>query len=232
MSLFSSRALSSYGYLGLAFGEGGQNVLFGPFAFSAPYSYRDFMGTEHFLGKVKQYTPLTWSPPSTVILSRAAQVWAVWQAAADAGSPTAVTFVKNTTQKLNEFIARVDPLAYQQDMFGNFPVDTDLQRYELFRLIKDRVLAVANSSAAATAAYNAVMPSGGSSSSDLPDLTKSASTAGGGTAGGAAGGAAATDNTLLYAGLGLGAVALLAGVVYLSKRRSSVSGYRRRGRKR
>lgn len=231
MSIFSSRAIASYGYFGQAFG-GGANVIFGPFAFTAPFSYRDFTGTEHFQGKVKQFTPLTWAPPSTTILARAAQVWAVWEAAADAGSPAAVTYVKNTTQKMNEAIGRVDPLSMLSNMFGDIPVDSDLQRYELFRTIKTAVLAVANSSAAATAAYNAVS-AGGGPATDLPDLTlkKDASTSGGGpTAGGGPGGAAPHDEggfPWVYVGAAAGGLVLLAGGYYLLKPRQ-MSGYRRR----
>jgi hypothetical protein len=233
MSLYSSRALSAFGHMGQAFGAGGQNVIFGPFAFTAPFSYRDFMGTEHFLGKVKTYTPLTWQPPTTVVLSRAGQVWAVWEAAADAGSAAATKFIQTNSQKLNEFIARVDPLAYQQDMFGNFPVDTDLQRYEIFRLIKALVLTVANSGTAATAAYNAVAGGTGGSTSDLPDLSQRSS---GMTAGGGglptAGGVKAEEETpwLLYAGLGVGGLVLVGGLFFLMKPKAKVAGYRRRRR--
>ncbi len=252
MSLYSSRALG-YTKFGVfsAFGGGGLPI-FGPFSFAEAWSSDDFFNPAQFTSWVKPYLDqvnrkdLTWVPPSSSILTRASSAWSIWKQAAEAegGQGPATTYVASKTGTLNDLIAHADTLSLTSLPWpatpGHRSESVEVQRYDAFNQISAIAKQIAASSAAATTALNNAMsaanyvppsalPSAGGSptgSSLVNNPQQNALNVSSQGSMASAGG----DNTILYVGLGVGALALIGGVMYFRKKSSAVAGYRRRRR--
>lgn len=241
MNFYGSRTMRRTLGAFSAFAGGGRNI-FGDFAFAESWSSDDFESSSQFNNWVKPYLDqvgrkdLTWEPPSTTTRTRASKAWSLWKAAQEAGSAQADAYVNDIKSQMGVLVARADSLSLAASL-GHRSEDVEVQRYDTFNEIKRIVTKVANSSTQAQSALDAantappVLPSAGTpsqSGSQLPTQHASADTA---VTAGDYGVRSGGSNTLLYAGLGVGALVLV-GAVLMMRKRSSVAGYRRRRRSR
>lgn len=256
-AFYGSHAISRWGTFGAAFGAGGR-AIFGPFSFAESWSSDDFESNNQFTQWVKPYLSqvnrkdLSWDPPTPAVLSRAGANWSLWKSAADAeaaagGAADATNYIASITSQMNDLISRADAFSVDDltDGSGHRSESVEVSRYDVFNQIKAIVNKVAASAATATTALNnanllmntsqlpasTIPPTGAAT---YPSTTSPAyyspSTGASSQASTAAG--AGSDNTLLYIGLGVGAVALLGGGLFVfRKKKAAVAGYRRRHRK-
>ncbi len=251
MSFYGSVSLSRMGGVFGAFGDG--RVIFGPFKFTEAWSSDDFENPQQFVNWVKPFLDqvnrkdLTYDSPTPAILNKASTAWAQWLAAVDAGSATAQSYVDSITAQMKDLIARADALTLEGGggNKGHRSEVSEVGRYDTFNLIVKIVKKVAGSASQATAALNAAVAAGvppiETTSAGIPNdgagtVNRSASGVPGDITSGAnkyASTATGGDNTMLYVGLGVGALVLIGGVLYVRSKRSSpaVAGYRRRSRR-
>lgn len=249
MSFYGNRALGRPMGVFSAFGGGGREI-FGPFSFSESWSSDDFEGIAQFNQAVKPYLDqvnrkdLQWSPLSSTIITAASAAWSSFKNAADAGDASSAAYMANITGQMNDLIARGDALSLQGTL-GHRSEAVEVSRYDVFNQIQTLVKQVAAQKAkaaaavaAANAAANYVPPAPvQTSSAGMPQTTSNiiqnpqqnpinpiGSTYGASTAD-------TGDNTLLYVGLGVGALALIGGVLMFKKKSPAVAGYRRRSRR-
>ena len=229
MSFYGSRALGQFG-LGVmgAFGDGGRPIFPG-----GP----GFLGTdtpEAWTSTYSGWTGHGYVPPSQGVLNAAG---AVWQALQNATAPSDVAFLQSMQDTLAAQIKEADAAVGDHSGFGYTDAATK-RGVNALNMLKASVNAIAshqvlpNPSPPVYASPQPVAQIGPTGSQ-----TYQSTTSGGGTTllGGqaaATGAPAGGDNTMLYIGLGVGAVVLIGGMLYLRKRRSSVAGYRRRRRSR
>jgi len=244
MSIYTSRALSSYGAMA-AFAGGGRSI-FGPFAFSESWSSDDFGSSAHFNQWVKPYLDqvpeakgMTYDPPSSAIITRAGTAWEAWKAASDLGVAEADTYIATTTSKMKSLIARADELSLTTKgwpFVASREEKIEVQRYQVFAQIVAVIKQVAASltkvnalSAAAVAAGAVPTPH---PEAALPGgVPADTGTGGSGTSRSAM--TATPDNMMLYIALGVGAVALVGGGIFLMRRKKAahIAGYKRRSRR-
>lgn len=240
MSIYSSRGISHYGYFGHAMAAFGasDNPVVGDLGFSHPGSLQDFLtrdgdgGWNHGL---KAYN-LTYNGPSAAVISSANSGYQALMAMSelDPAAETKMAVLKKKTQML---LDNIDAITKSKGPFGGLPQSLETQRVnymkDLVRLllewqkapsslpkvadaagvpsvnaVNEAILAKALSQNAISAKY---VPGDGTSGADNLKPPE------------------ASSNTLLYVGLGVGILALGAGV-FLLKRPKSVAGYRRRSK--
>lgn len=244
---YGSRAMEHWGVFA-AFGGGGREI-FGTFSFAESWSSDDFGGVTQFNENVKPYlsqvsrTDLTWVPPTAAVATAASSNWALWQQAAAAevaagGASDATNYIASISSQMQDLITRGDALSLTGTL-GHRSEANEVARYDIFNQIKAVMNKVAASKATATTALNnanaaanvsqlpasTIPPTG---SVTYPSATSPAYPTGSYTGADTAA-APASDNTLLYIGLGVGALVLVGGGIFIVKKRRApaVAGYRR-----
>lgn len=233
MSIYGSRQLARYGHMGNALGAfGGIEIFSGGPQFTGSDSYNTFFAdpksnyAQNPAVKAAGYVAL-----SNAIINKAGQVWASIDASAN---PDDAAWKDMMAAKMAKQISSIEPLAATHDLFGNYPTNITGQLLNAHKQLQASVKAVA--------AYQLKPQPAPSADPITPTSSRNASSAGTAnrnssdphwdtTSGGAGAQHGAKDNTLLYVGLAAGAVLLLAGGIFVAKRRSSVAGYRRRSRR-
>ena len=248
MSIYSSRALGSTGVIG-AFNGGGRSI-FGPFTFAESWSSDDFGTDAHFNQWVKPNLDqvdrkgMSYDPPSSSILTRASAAWSAWKAAQDLGVVEADTYIANTTSQMKSLIARADELSLTTKgwpFVASREEKIEVQRYDVFAQIVSLIKKVAGSKAKADAYAAAATAAGAVASPGAPDMPTAGSVTlrptgvsadtTSGTGKNRSMATAAPSNMMLYVGLGVGAVVLIGGALYVKRRKASMAGYRRRGKR-
>lgn len=232
MSLYGSRQLARYGHMGNALSAfGGIEIFGGGPQFTGPDSYNVFFADPNSAwAQNPAVKSLGYTALSNAVINRASQVW---QSISASQNPDDATWKDQMMAKMTSQVSSIEPLAATHDIFGNYPTNITNQLINAMKQLQASVKAVA--------AYQ-LKPQPAPSADPLATTSsRNASSAGTAsrsptdprwdTTSGGAGVQGTEDNTLLYVGLAAGAVVLLAGGIFLAKRRSSVSGYRRRSRR-
>lgn len=253
MSIYSSRALGRSLGAFSAFAGGGR-VIFGPFSFAESYSSDDFGSAEQFTKWVKPFLDqvgrkdLTWDPPASALKTRAAQNFKTWKDAGDLGNAGAAAYAQSIINQMTDLIARADELSINQSL-GKRSEGNEVARYDIFNEISAIIKKLSASTTKANAAMTAALAAGAGDELPVsPPVSQNPAPVAGDITSGAtrnpymatAGGTgdpitppAASDNTMLYAGLGLGAVVLLGvGIMIMKKKPPAVGRYRRSRRSR
>jgi len=252
MSFHSSRALSRpYGVFSAFAGSGGRTI-FGPFKFGEEWSSDDFGTDAHFNQWVKPYLDqvpaakgMTYVPPTTALITNSGAKMQAWQDAADNGAPGAQAYVDGITSKMKSLISQADQLSITTKgwpFVASREENIEVQRYNVFAAIVKvmKQVAASNPPTAIDASGNPVPVGAGTGVSSTYTVNP------GSTGSSPVNNpqqnalnvssqkqtAAGSSNTILYVGLGVGALALVGGLLYMRSRKApAVAGYRRRSRR-
>lgn len=231
MSFYGSRALSRFGHTGGAFA--GYEIFLGGPEFQGGDSFNVFFddGTSRWAEGNKAYN-LTYARPSVAIVNQAGKVWAAIEAS---GDPAALAYKAQMQAKMEALTRSIDQLAASRDIFG-YSQQVSVSLVNRLKELKALVQQVA--------AYKAPVPAKLELPSAEEALARAAAAQGAGGKPSSAGVTQATQSGqqgvvadeptpwLLYAGIGLGAVALLGGLAVLVRRPSGqMRGNRRRRRR-
>lgn len=231
MSIYSSRQLGRFGHMGNAlgaFGGGGIAVFPGGPSFAGSDTPDVWFGTN------PNWNQAGFNALSSGVLNQAGVAWAALQ---NAIADKDIAFLDSMKQALSNQMKDVDTYVGAHSVLGytQTAVDQGLNALKQLQTSVRKIAAyrvfVPPPDAAVTPPGSALSPS----TSSIPANSSAGSASRGGLpvpgdgTSGSGGPQASSDNTMLYVGLGVGAVALLGGAfVLLKKRSSSVAGYRRR----
>lgn len=233
MSLYRNRAIAYHGYMGSAFGilpeilavmsktGGAPPELFpgGP-SFVGWDDAPIFYGTNAGFLQGAASIGYVFTPPSDATVRAAASTWAQLQSPV---SPADDAFKAKTNADLNLYLKSFSNAVANHSGFG-YSQDAQKRVVEYANQLKRLVTSIAMYRPTPAP----VVPT------DLPAVVVSPTgAAAASTAGGAVGPGTVVSGTpwLLYAGIGLGVVALLGGAFALTRRRGRVAGFRRRRRR-
>lgn len=236
MSMYGSRAVGSYGAFGQAFsGFGGAALeLFsgGP-SFVGPDDPGIFLGTNTGFIQGAAGIGYKWIPPTDAFMT---SVGNAWFTITQSQNPNDAAFITSTTAHLNTLLASFSGQVANHSTLGYSQSAQQMvvSYANQIKAVLTAILAyqIGPQPAPPTLPQTYLPPTGtvsqGATAAGTWDTTS------GGLATSTGADTAAPDNTLLYVGLGIGAIVLVGGGIFLVKRRrsASVAGYRRSRRSR
>lgn len=227
MSVYSSRALGSHGVFG-AFGGSNPEVFSGGPSFVGPDDSAIFLGTNTGFIQGAAGIGYRWVPPTDSFLT---QVSSQWFNIGQSQNPADLAWQATTLAHLNTLLTSFSSQVGNHSGYG-YSQDAQKQVVSYANQIKTVLTSILayqiqpQPAPVAQPTYLPVVSTVSQGATGVPgDITSGAQQADT---------AAATDNTTLYIALGVGALALVGGVIFIVKRRSSsasVAGYRRKSRR-
>lgn len=234
MSIYSSRAISHYGYFGNAFNAFGATAfdLFtgGP-GFQGADTFNNWTGTSRWAISA-DVSSIGYTPLSTAVLNQASKAWIAIDSSIN---PNDAAWKDQKFGEMKALIASADALAANHSITGDYNRSTTAALINAFKQLQTIVRQIATYKVTpmppdsargandfSTPAANTPGSVNRNPSSMADDATSGAYAASSGT------------SPFVYLGVAVGGLALLGGIYALVRRRSSgkLSGYRRRRRSR